>query len=147
HIPNIKEFTDCWRELAHKVGLKGLHLIGMGVPPEATAKFGLDGNNADNVHRIKHKLPSSGLLGDLQYRYQYRDFIKKPIVYSYEEALPYLLDAKKSAINDYPSVVPCWDNTPRSLYSGMVFHESTPELFRQHLQQAIVKVMHKPFEH
>jgi lipopolysaccharide biosynthesis protein len=37
-------------------------------------------------------------------------------------------------------VVPNWDNTPRSGVNGLVLHGSTPELFKEMLEDAILKV-------
>ena len=42
--------------------------------------------------------------------------------------------------------MPNRDNTPRALYSGMVLHNSTLELYRSHLRAAIQKVSHRPLE-
>ena len=36
----------------------------------------------------------------------------------------------------YPQVINAWDNTPRSGANGLVFHGSTPELFRSTLRNA-----------
>jgi hypothetical protein len=137
---------DYWRELAHGVGLKGLHLVGLGLPPERVGDYGFDASSYDFVHRVKEVIPRSGVLGDLQYRFRYRKFIRKPVVYTYKEVMPYLLREGQAHLNEYPSVVPNWDNTPRAMFSGLVYHESTPELYRQHLRQALEKVMHKPQE-
>ncbi len=41
---------------------------------------------------------------------------------------------------DYPLVLPNWDNTPRSGIRGLVIYNSTPELFRQHLREALSRV-------
>jgi glycosyl transferase family WbsX len=139
-IPDVQRVTDYWRELALAVGLDGLHLVGLGLPPDRLDEFGFDATNSDFVHRVKQEIPRSGLLGDLQYRFRYREFVRKPIVYTYAEVMPYLLKHGAMTSNDYPTVVPNWDNTPRSMYSGLVYHESTPELFRIHLREALAKV-------
>jgi hypothetical protein len=47
---------------------------------------------------------------------------------------------------EFPSVVPNWDNTPRSGTKGYLLSGSTPELFRQHLDDAIVLVKDRTFE-
>jgi hypothetical protein len=49
-------------------------------------------------------------------------------------------------INEHPSVVPGWDSTPRLGYRGVVLKNSTPELFRKHLREAISICSHKPYE-
>jgi hypothetical protein len=44
----------------------------------------------------------------------------------------------------YPSVLPNWDNTPRSGIDGVVVHESTPALFRLQLRKALDLVRELP---
>jgi lipopolysaccharide biosynthesis protein len=145
-IPDVKRMTDSWREWALQAGLKGLHLVGLGLPTSRLDEFGFDATNHDFVHRVKEEIPRSGLLGDLQHRFRYRNFVRKPVIYTYREVLPYLLKSGPMGINDYPTIVPNWDNTPRSLFSGLVYHQSTPELFRIHLRQALAKVLDRPLE-
>ena len=53
-------------------------------------------------------------------------------------------EAKQEDI--HPSVFPNWDNSPRSGKRGIIFHKSTPELFRKHLKDVIRQVSHKPYE-
>ena len=65
-------------------------------------------------------------------------------IYDYEEVLPILLRSNSVDWPDYPLVLPNWDNTPRSGMRGLVLHNSTPELFRRHLREAIRRVQTKP---
>jgi len=51
-----------------------------------------------------------------------------------------------AAEHDYACVVPNLDNTPRALYSGLMYNNSTPELNRSHLRDAIQKVLRRPLE-
>jgi hypothetical protein len=46
----------------------------------------------------------------------------------------------------YPSAIPNWDNTPRSGHRGVVLHESTPELFKIHLNDVVSLVRGRPRE-
>jgi hypothetical protein len=39
-----------------------------------------------------------------------------------------------------PSVLPNWDNTPRSATRGVVFEGATPGLFKQYLEKAVERV-------
>jgi hypothetical protein len=65
-------------------------------------------------------------------------------VWDYEEVLPILLRHNKVDWDDYPLVLPNWDNTPRSGRRGLVFHNATPELFRGHLREAVSRVEKRP---
>jgi hypothetical protein len=73
-----------------------------------------------------------------------RELVRKPMVYEYGRLLPLLLKDQPLEGNDYPTLIPNWDNTPRAAYEGLVFHNTAPELFRLHVRQALGKVAHKP---
>ncbi len=65
----------------------------------------------------------------------------------YRHALPYMLEGCNGEPDVHPpTVTPNWDNTPRSHTRGCVLHESTPELFRTHLRNALNLVKSHPVE-
>jgi hypothetical protein len=64
----------------------------------------------------------------------------------YEDYIKIGLPPLRKDFDEFPCVLPNWDNTARCGKEGWVFHESTPELFRQHLRDAIEQVAHKPPE-
>jgi hypothetical protein len=70
-------------------------------------------------------------------------------VFEYADAAMFFLEDLEKFPPDkmvYPCAVPNWDNSPRSGRRGVVLHESTPELFRQHLRQAMQRVESLPRE-
>jgi glycosyl transferase family WbsX len=67
-------------------------------------------------------------------------------VRQYRHALPYLLYGCSDEPDVYPTVTPNWDNTARSHTRGVVLHESTPELFREHLRDALNLVKSRSIE-
>jgi hypothetical protein len=40
-------------------------------------------------------------------------------------------------VEDFPCLIPNWDNTPRSGVNGLVLHGSTPGLFRKQVAKAL----------
>jgi hypothetical protein len=70
----------------------------------------------------------------------------KPTIYHYNDILPKLLGNKNHQNDEYPCVIPNWDNTPRSGNLGLVLYGSIPELFRIHSKQALKLVQHFPYE-
>ena len=146
-LPDIKCVTDQWRELALAAGLKGLHLVGLGLDPAQVAAYGCDAATYDFSHRIQELKAHLPLLGKWAYRYPVRRLLHRPVIYSYADVVPTLLRPGPAPDNEYAYIVPRWDNTPRSRYSGMVYHQATPELYRLHLRQAIQSVAHRPLEH
>jgi hypothetical protein len=143
-IPDCKRVLDLWRELAHRAGLKGLHVIGADIALSERHTFGLDA-----VTYSRHReVETAGIEG----RYSRRVFrwvrglSPKLRVYTYEEALRYFLKPGRYAVEEYPTIVTNWDTTPRLGRDGVVFHGCTPELFRRHVREAIGRVLPKEAE-
>jgi lipopolysaccharide biosynthesis protein len=159
-LPESKVFTDCWREMAVKTGLKGLYFIGHSssdswVPNE----HGFDAAVFDTLHlmrininrvyngykgyskKILKKILNTTGLNQLLFK-----LFPKPTICSYEDVIKVAFPKRKPPFDRYLSVIPNWDNTPRSSNNGLVFHNSIPELFRIHLREAIEQVHHKTYE-
>ena len=75
-----------------------------------------------------------------------RGLLGWPKIISYKDALKLSITSLTSDFDQYPGVMPNWDNTPRSGTNGIVFQGSSPELFRQHLKQAIRQVSSREFD-
>lgn len=150
-LPDAKRVTDFWRELALKAGLKGLHLVACLHNEDAwdPAQMGFDAVNISNQIKITEVTPptwTGRLVSSLRMRY--RKALGYPLhIYAYKDAMRHFLDGARPHIECYPSVVPGWDNTPRSGTRGVVLHGSTPELFQEHLREAIDRVSSLPVEH
>ena len=144
-IPDIKRVMDLWRELAYRAGLKGLHLVGGVFPTDDANEFGLDAIS-DYRHRLIEQVwPKNRHVRRILR--SYRRILRHPAVFSYKRAMRYFLNPGVSHSNQYPAIVPNWDSTPRLGCDGVVLHDSTPELFRTHVREALQKVSHKPYEH
>jgi hypothetical protein len=61
-------------------------------------------------------------------------------IWDYESFRGSLLRRGTVDWQDYPLVLPNWDNTPRIGMRSLVLHNATPELFRGHLREAIRRV-------
>jgi hypothetical protein len=163
-LPEPKTFTDYWRELAAKSGLKGLYFIGVAwnqlwVPPhhgfDASVIINPDYPRDNLSSRIRLISPEtlSNLIRHEIYKIsnKYISLEKKPsntpppipIVYSYRKAIKYAFLKDDLEFENYPCIFSNWDNTPRSGVRGRVFYGSTPELFRIHLKEALEKVDEK----
>lgn len=64
-------------------------------------------------------------------------------LFSYEEAMPYMLDEVERNENVIPVIVPNWDYTPRRGPGGFILHTSTPELFKKHVIEALNLIKEK----
>ena len=173
-FPDVKAFIQQWQQLAIEHGLPGIHFIAHLFHYEtnwdykahgfdncvvvSTLKslslsmrdliFGVKKNGSQNGAK-DHPVPidgnaSKGALRHALWR-RYRSWFGKfSQVVHYKHAHPFLLEGCKEVPGAYPCVTPNWDNTARSNVRGVVLHESTPELFRAHLRQAINLVENRP---
>lgn len=143
-LPDPKKFTDHWRDLAVKKGLKGLYLIGMGHDISVLD----NGFDAAIIRKLFH----AASLGEMKYtrkpRRLFRRLVRYPLeIHPYSRAIRHLLIPQATRLNIHPCVIPNWDNTPRCGINGVVLHGSTPELFNIHLSQTLNQILHKPLEH
>ncbi len=151
-LPESRRSTDCWRELAVKAGLKGIYFIG--VPAEVwwnwnPIEHGFDASALNNLFPAFGEVDRThyGILDRISLRITQKDqrqLVRKllgwPKIISYGDTLKLSITSLVTNFDQYPGVMPNWDNTPRSGANGIVFHGSSPELFRQHLRQTIAQV-------
>jgi hypothetical protein len=162
-LPSTKSFVEHWRELAAKAGYPGLFFI---------AISHRSGSIVDHYHdpilepfdAVTPLVPSDYLQSvgeatvrtDLPRRLRELNFgtrlnaLKKSDRWRRPTRIQYA-DVVKQALHDLPrgerflpSVLPGWDNTPRSGVRGIVYEGETPELFRQYLQKAVDRVADYP---
>ena len=151
-LPEPKRFTDFWRELAIKSGLKGLYFIAQGGQSWLPQKHGFDANVIDSFTIAKNRMDNfyrghidklCKRLIDRDLNQIYRKIFRKPTVYLYQDVIQNGFLLIKDSLEQYPCIIPNWDNTPRSGKNGVVFHGSNSQLFRIHLKGAIEQVAHK----
>lgn len=136
NIPNVKEVMTLWRKMAQDAGLNGLFLVASS-PTEDwdPQEFGFDGCVHSRMPQLRRWITWHTPLQRLRQNFEkWRGY---PTVHKYEEAMKSLLRKTPDLIEEYPTVIPNWDNTPRSGKNGLVLSGSTPELFRMHLREGI----------
>jgi hypothetical protein len=155
-LPEPLVFTNLWREWARAEGLPGLFFVGTHRAGWPAEQYGFDGMLIANPDRtlINHSSRLAQALPSRSYRRYIglepalltRRFLGWPVRIPYRtvlrHAVPFLLGA-----GEFPTVLPNWDNTPRSGHNGVVFTGSSPELFAQHLEQAVSAVESRAFSH
>ena len=145
-IPDLPQVVKLWRKLATDAGLRGLHLVGVrGGPVWKSPDLGLDAGTTAWLPRtrpwVSKRTPIKWFMR------HYYEKTGKPTVYAYKDVIEELTPREKSEDEDYPTLFPNWDNTPRSGSNGLVLHGATPELFRIHAQRALAIVRDKNPEH
>jgi len=139
-IPDVQSVMTFWRNRAAKAGLPGLYLLGVSHRNERwdPRKRGLDASTMQALPRRDGRIPRRYL--SMKLRLALRGNSHELTIWDYEEIRNILLRHNAVEWEDFPLVLPNWDNTPRTGMRGLVFHQSTPELFRGHLREAIDRV-------
>lgn len=144
-IPDVKKTMGLWNEMAINAGLGGLHLVGVGKSDWIPHEHGFDAAITPKLPRLRPEWVSWRTpLKKLSYERQKRK--RWPTIHAYEKILPSLLNRAPKGVEDYPCVIPNWDNTPRSGSRGLVLQGSTPELFRRHFKEALELAQNLPDE-
>ena len=143
-IPDIKAVVEFWRDRAHKAGLPGLYLIGVSHRSERwdPRERGLDASTMQALPNRDGRIPRRYLFTKL--RLALKGNKHQLTIWDYEDVLGILLRQKPVEWDDFPLVLPNWDNTPRAGMRGLVFHDATPKLFGQLLRRAISRVSDNP---
>lgn len=175
-LPDVTGLIRQWQELAVQSGLPGIHFVAHLFSDSSDWDFrsrGFDSCTVVSSHRIfrvslrqivlgqngnsfhippgvnggENRDVFKGLIQDWMWR-RYRRLVRQfgGNVRQYRHALPYLLYGCSDQPGVYPTVIPNWDNTPRSNTRGYVLHGSTPELFRSHLRDALTLVESRRIE-
>ncbi|HBG60122.1 MAG TPA: glycoside hydrolase family 99-like domain-containing protein [Anaerolineaceae bacterium] len=145
-----------WQRLALSAGLPGIHFTGIvnNIKEAQTARQ--NGFKACTISRTSGRGTRLSwdrelvrhLLGNKRALEAYQKLFHKPFhVYDSRKALPYINIQPPEGMDFYPCVLPGWDNTPRAGLNGQVFLNSSPEIFREHLEEAWARVADYPPEH
>lgn len=148
-LPNSIEITDSFRELAYKHGLKGLFLVAgyraaegwnplkNGFDAVVSSKFvsALHHKSRFSLNWLINRVLHTKLLSENE---KLQSFFKRYYrVLDYKEVIDNLKIEEDFPYDYYPCVIPNWDNTPRSGIKGYVLTNSTPDLFKAHLTEAV----------
>ncbi|HYR76631.1 MAG TPA: glycoside hydrolase family 99-like domain-containing protein [Pyrinomonadaceae bacterium] len=149
-LPDPQRFTDLWNELAIKAGLKGIYFIGI-VDCLWSETPGFDGYTYHLPGTFVKALPKrqlTRLVKTLRGRSVDRYLNNRlPLTVDYSSLIANSLRSIQFGPKHYPSVIPNWDSTPRHGVKGLVLLDSTPDLFRAHLREAIDIVQSRDRDH
>lgn len=133
-LPDSEEFAQIFNELAVENGLPGIHLVGGNIFTDnwdaAGGGFNAKISNSFNAAITKVESKQVSLVD----RALSRAGINKLKVLDHADVVKEMIFVNNK--NNYPIVVPNWDNTPRTGVRGYVFNNSTPELFAMQLKKA-----------
>ncbi|WP_417939611.1 glycoside hydrolase family 99-like domain-containing protein [Flavobacterium sp. RS13.1] len=139
----IKVFIALWRKLALENGLEGIYFVSNFDDYNKFKEIISLGFDAVNINRLfAYKKKRLVLLSKLK-RYSKRLLLKIPNVFQYSEVYPSFTNIEDENNGVFPTIIPGWDHTPRSGKEGLVYHNSTPELFELHVKEVLERVKHK----
>lgn len=122
-IPQPRAFFDRWRRMAETAGLKGLFLLGIRhIRDQANPHvLGLDG-----AIDMRIPLPTKDWEADS----------RVGVIMDHAEIAHLEIPRRKPGLLNFPCIGPSWDNTPRLGPRGIVYVNSTPELFERNVGKA-----------
>jgi len=155
-IPDLPLFVSTFRACAANAGLPGIYLIG-GVPPTQLdwnpRMHGFDAVTGSEFSTLRYwkrnsirpvSQPFHHFWDRLKSKFfpESKDFSQRtsPVVIEYEAAIKELITEENFDYPYFPVLIHDWDNSPRATSRSLIFKNSTPELFRNHLRKGIEKV-------
>lgn len=140
-VENVSAFIQQWQELAKKNGLPGIYFVGQGPKKEfkEILDVGFDAINHEEVNGI-HAHQSTLVRGLKQIQ---RTVFKLPRCYDYAKAMKDMIIPEDSNESVFPTICPNFDHTPRSGTRGLVYTNSNPTTFYNHVRQILDAVAPK----
>ncbi len=141
----IKSFVSLWDELAKKEGLNGIYFVGEDRNSENISDIlenGFDAVCENNTTAIHHYLS----LPEKVWLYITREWLKRPTVFQYKDAIRFMVPKETAQPNVIPSIAPNWDHSPRTGRSAILLNDCKPEYFEQAVRQAFRIVSNKDAE-
>jgi len=146
--PDPAGFIRHWQALAKEAGLPGIYFVAMS-SREVDSREDLPRASFDAVTEhgpgdFLERPPQNGWARKMRSvrrrflrpeRFQYRDVVRTAFSEEFAKDARFI-----------PTVLPGWDNTPRSGARGFVFEGSTPELFEEYLAKAVDLARSKGWE-
>ena len=149
-IPDVSHFIGLWQELARENGLTGIYFIAQHqhvqdhnkTEEESLEEMLSWGFSSVNFVRLYNIQTSQSFIRRV-YDALKRRLFSHPSVRSYKNALKFFLKPLDKDERVIPTLIPNWDHSPRSSNYALVLHNSTPQLFRHHIREALSIIQHK----
>lgn len=135
NIPDTKAYLSYWDNLAKLNGLSGIHFV--------ASKYYENYKN-DGFEAFVDSVPFIPNLKTTLKNRILRKIAKIPMVKSYRDFVFSSHFDRPLMDGEYPSVLPGWDNTPRSGIRGVVYKGSTPTLFKIHVKKVLKQLTKSP---
>lgn len=163
-------FIETWQKLAKQNGLKGIHFVGYAYnagynkvdnPKEKRPYLALDEAGARYKYALAKGLDGVNSIGMARAEYivagKYKQLFKKVLekftsikplnIFDQKKINEHIFVPEDKWENVYPTIMPNWDRSPRAGRNAIIYVNSTPEVFKQHILDAVELVKDKAPEH
>lgn len=148
-FPDCKMFIDLWQKLARENGLKGIFFIsrsyGWLENNNKVRDLGFDAINSNGQFEaecaVKGKWTNliwTNIVNKIGYGIQ---------KYDYEKIMKHFFTEEDKREDVFPTIIPNWDRSPRSGSRGIIYHNSTPQKFKKHVEEAMDIIKNKSTDH
>lgn len=141
-LPDATSFTKLWNTLAIQNGFSGIFFIGIYTMDWDHKLEGFDEKSVHPLHQYMamfendHERKQKN--DDLNYILQ-----RLPTTYCYTDLIKNYNFSWLGNYDFVPTLLPNWDNTPRSGRNGYVIHGSTPDLFQEHFKSVLQFILNQ----
>lgn len=143
-MPNASEFISKWNSLARKNNISdGFFFIGHTVNINERQAIMNLGYNSVNIVRIGEYRFNKDIIKKIPYELFMYKILGRCLKLKYSFISKYFVQEAEKDEDLLPTIIPNWDHTPRSGDRGVVFHNSTPELFKKHVKDVMRIVENK----
>lgn len=156
-LPDPAKTLQLWQEMAISAGLKGLFIVGVNLNERDGLVLQEEGFDAFTLHRQiwRKKEDHNFILKLVRKRFGlkrmirwYQKMLKRPYhVFDFSEVSQNTVVKEDLGYVYFPSIIPNFDNSPRSGVNGYIGVNSTPELLQQQLKIAMNRVENYPDQH
>ncbi len=149
-MPDMKNFILLWRRLAAEAGLPGIHFVGLRSGRESSIEdvkaMGFDAINERNMWDAEAKIAGSRSKRRLQSLLSLKLGVKLT-KYEYKDIVKHINNENCLREDVYPTILPGYDRTARAGRQAVIYHNATPEYFREHVRDTFEYVKDKTDEH
>lgn len=139
---NPKRFIEIWQALALKNGLNEIFFVGQVLDLDKINEFFKFGFNAINTNRFAYAFKERNLFSRFKSK-----LLKQPYIFNYKNIINAFEGIEDAKENIFPTIIPNWDHTPRTGIKGTIFHESSPQLFKAHVENVLDRIKDKKDSH
>lgn len=150
-IPNVEEFQAIWNQLAIENGLPGFYWIAYtaeknDIDKTPFTKFDSVVLSLALSFFVKQRKTIVSKVLSLLKEYIGKWISKPAFVYEYRDMYHHFLDPICVNERIFPVILPNWDNSPRRGAGAVIYNNSTPSLFKEHVKEALNLIKEKNVE-